>query len=140
MAKRPAQLPLRPSTLDARRALAKRAIYVGSKEHKTVRWWGGTPGVRVDRRTGQPLGRPHRQKTTICPLVTAPADQRRATAWIKAAIRSGRYRFVESDDAFPKHVWYRVRGQAWFGFCINSTAGTYKGWPLENDEPDAQFD
>ena len=52
---------------------------------------------------------------------------------------TGRYRFREGDDLFPKHVWFRVGGQAWFGFCINSTAGEYKGWPLEDDDPDARF-
>ncbi len=140
MPKKPDQVPVRPLLNHAgRRLLASRAIYVGSKEHKIVRWWGGLPGIRVDR-TGQVVGRPHKQKTTICHITDEPAGRRRATAWIKAAIRSGRYRYLEGDGDFPKHVWYRVRGQPWFGYCINSMAGDYKGWPLEHDEPDAKFD
>lgn len=140
MAKRPQQIVRPKLSYNALRALAKRAVYVGSKEHKTVQWWGGLPGIRVDKKTGKPLGRPHRQKTTICPLVNQPNDKRRATAWIRVAIRSGRCRFVEGDKDFPKYVWYRVAGQAWYGFCINSVAGEYKGWPLEVDDPDAVFD
>jgi hypothetical protein len=141
MAKRPNQIPIRP-VLDhaGRRLLARRATYVGSKEHKIIRWWGGLPGVRMDRRTGQVIGRPHKQKTTICHVVDAPSGKRRATAWVKAAIRSGRYRFLEGDGEFPKHVWYRVAGQAWFGYCLNTAVGEYKGWPLENDDTDAKFD
>jgi hypothetical protein len=131
MAKKPSQVPVRPILDHAgQRVLAKRASYVGSREHKISRWWGGLPGIRVAR-TGQVMGRPHKQKTTICNIVDEPAGKCRATAWVKAAIRSGRYRFLEGDGEFPKHVWYRVAGQSWCGYCINTAAGEYKGWPLD---------
>ena len=40
--RRPRRIPVRPVLTDAqRRALAQRAWYVGSGEHKDERWWGG---------------------------------------------------------------------------------------------------
>lgn len=130
--KQPAQqLQKGPRTDAERRALAARASYVGSKEHKDKRWWGGLPGVRYDR-DGKPR-RQRRQKTTICPLVTVE-DKALATAWIRAAIENHQFRFFEGDQDFPKHVWYEVEGRGWFGYCINSAAGQYKGWPMEEEE------
>jgi hypothetical protein len=136
--KRPAQQPPKGPRTDAeRKALAARALYVGSKEHKAERWWGGLPAVRYGK-DGKPM-RHKRQKTTICPLVTM-ADQARASTWIRAAIESGQFTYLEGDQDFPKHVWYEADGRGWFGLCINSTAGTYKGWPMEEDERRAFFD
>jgi hypothetical protein len=68
------------------------------------------------------------------------ADQARASTWIRAAIESGQFTYLEGDQDFPKHVWYEADGRGWFGLCINSTAGTYKGWPMEEDERRAFFD
>jgi hypothetical protein len=100
-----------------------------------VRWWGGLPGARTGP-DGEPPSRPKKQRTTICPLISS--DERlKAEAWIRAAIRAGQYEFVEADQDFPKHVWYEHGGQGWFGFCINTSAGHYKGWPLEDGEYDA---
>jgi hypothetical protein len=130
--KQPAQHRLKgPQTADERKVLAARALYVGSKEHKDKRWWGGLPGVQYGK-DARPR-RPKRQKTTICPLVTSE-DQRRATTWIRAAIENRQFRFLEGDQDFPKHVWYEAEGRGWFGYCINSIAGHYKGWPMEEEE------
>jgi hypothetical protein len=104
---------------------------VGSKEHKDKGWWGGLPGVRHGK--DGTVRRPKRQKTSICPLVTL-RDQERATEWLRAAIEKTQYRFFEGDQDFPKHVWYKAEGKGWFGNCINSAAGHYKGWPLEEEE------
>lgn len=77
-------------------------------------------------------------KTTICPLV-AEEDRVVATEWVKRAIERGSYVFLEGDRDFPKHIWYEENGKGWFGFCLNSMAGEYKGWPLEEDERRAYF-
>ena len=134
--KKPAQEQRRLLNKAQRNALAERASYTGSEEHKTKRWWGGLPGVRYDK-DGNAV-RYKRQKTTICDLVTE-ADRRRATEWVRAAIRSGQYKFLEGDQDFPKHVWYQADGRGWFGFCTNPAAGEYKGWPMEEDERRAYF-
>ena len=136
--RRPRRIPVRPELTDSqRRALAERAVYVGSHEHKDERWWGGLPEARQLR--GGRVGRRGKQTTTICPL-TSDEDRTRATSWLRGAIRAGQYRFVESDQDFPKKVWCRERGQLWFGLCINTKSGEYKGWPIEEDERRAVFD
>ena len=136
--RRPRRIPVRPELTDSqRRALAERAVYVGSHEHKVERWWGGLPEARQLR--GGRVGRRGKQTTTICPL-TSDEDRTRATSWLRGAIRAGQYRFVESDQDFPKKVWCRERGQFWFGLCINTKSGEYKGWPIDEDERRAVFD
>lgn len=134
MARRPAQIPARLAPADA---VVGQASYVGSAEHKAFRWWGGLPQARVGK-DGKAT-RPKKQKTTICDLVDE-ADRQRATEWVKLAIRSGQCRFYEGDKDFPKHIWYYANGRIWFGYCINGTAGQYKGWPIEEEERRAIFD
>ena len=53
--------------------------------------------------------------------------------------RERNYLFVESDQDFPKKIWYRVADQYWYGLCINTAAGEYKGWPIDKDEWDEIF-
>lgn len=72
--------------------------------------------------------RKKKPRTSICPLISKE-DRERATEWVRRAIRDGQCRFMEGDQDFPKHVWYEAEGRGWFGFCINSVAGEYKGWP-----------
>jgi len=97
-----------------------------------VRWWGGLPGARVDKK-GRAV-RPKKQLTSICdPVSEAERDQ--ATGWIRAALAGGRYRFYDGDQVYPKHVWYKDEaGRYWFGFCVNGVAGAYKGWPIDEAE------
>lgn len=63
------------------------------------------------------------------------ADQ--ATCWVQEALIKGWYEFKEGDDIYPHFIW-RIVGdkKAWKGRCINTTLGTYKGWPLQDDEHD----
>ena len=117
-------------------ALAERAVYTGSPEHKLYRWWGGLPMGR--QLTGGRVGRPNKQSTTICPL-TRESDRDMATEWVRAAIRLGQCRFYESDSNFPKKVWYEAKGQIWRGECINAGLGEYKGWPICKEERDEIF-
>ncbi len=131
----------RPTQKSPPRALSSTEIadaeYIGSCEHKSRRWWGGLPCVRVDS-TGR-AGRPKKQNTTICPLVT-PADQARATGWVRDALSTGRYRFLDADRDYPGRVWYRDSdGRVWIGYCINTVRGQYKGWPITEEERRAVF-
>jgi hypothetical protein len=134
MARRPGQLlirtPLSPILID-------RATYVGSAEHKQSRWWGGLPDAYVP-----PDGvatRPKKQTTTICPL-THEADRAVATNWVRAALKSNQLRFYEADQDFPMKIWYKQgNGQLWFGRCVNSVLGQYKGWPINEEDKIAVF-
>ncbi len=88
---------------------------------------------------GGRIGRSGKQTATVCPL-TSEQDRDQATEWVRSAIRAGQYRFVESDQDFPKKVWYRDEaGQNWFGLCLNPEAGHYKGWPISEEERRAIF-
>lgn len=130
--RRPRPQPSRkPLTADERHKLAARATYVGSPEHKDRKWWGGLPQARW--RSGRPPRRPKKQLTTVCWLVTE-ADRETATRYLHTAIAAGQYVFIEGDKEFPKKVWYSEAGQSWFGYCINRVEGTYKGWPIDEDE------
>lgn len=134
MTRRPNQVPTRPLPSPAE---IERARYVGSGEHKAVRWWGGLPLARVGKQGV--AERTRKQKTTICPMISV-AERDTATSWVKAAIQAGQYRFREGDKDFPKHIWYRdAYGQVWFGYCLNSVLGEYKGWPIDEDEHSASF-
>jgi hypothetical protein len=134
MAKRPKQLPPRQPLAAVQIALAS---YVGSGEHKRTRWWGGLPSAFVG-----PDGRatrPKKQTTTICPL-TSDADRAMATEWVKGALMNGQLRYYEADQDFPNHIWYSdERGQLWFGRCVNSVHGQYKGCPIEEEDRVAVF-
>lgn len=131
---RPSQIPLRSPLLPEE---IRAASYVGSPEHKANRWWGGLPGARVSA-DGKPR-RPGKQNTTLCPLL-GEDDQARATGWVRCALEAGQYRYFEGDGLYPKHIWYKADGNYWFGFAVNQTAGTYKGWPISEVEKFAAFD
>lgn len=110
---------------------AAKARYVGSGEHKAGRWWGGLSQVPRDR-GGKPK-RPGKATTTICPLTQA-ADRDRATKWIATALKDSQFLFGLGDKDYPRYVWFRADDQWWLGRCINGIAGTYKGWPIDDDE------
>ena len=134
--RRPNQIRIPARTSAELAALAERAVYVGSEEHKLVRWWGGLPMGR--QLSGGRVGRPGKETTTICPL-TKRSDQVRATEWVKAAIRSDQCGFYESDQSFPKKVWYEAEGQFWMGLVVNPRLGEYKGWPISKEYRDEVF-
>ncbi len=113
------------------------ASYVGSLEHKATRWWGGLPGAYIGR--DGVAKRPKKQLTTICPKVTEP-ERLVATAWVQEALKLNQLHFYEGDKTYPKHIWYKDDvGQFWFGFCINGIAGTYKGWPINEEQKRETF-
>ncbi len=133
--KRPEQRPQRRLSETARQALAARARYTGSYEHKERRSW---LGLGASQLRGGRIERPGKQTTTICPL-TDDADRERATGWVRSAIIAEQYRFFESDQDFPKKIWYEADGSIWYGFCSNPGSGEYKGWPINERERDVVF-
>jgi hypothetical protein len=126
---RPKQIPARPPLTVAQIEMAS---YVGSPEHKVHRYWAGLPQAWVG--SDGVARRPNRQQTTVCHL-TSEAEREQACAWVQAALTLGQVRYYDGDGTFPKHIWYRDSdGQYWFGFAVNQTAGTYKGWPITKGE------
>lgn len=127
----------RQLTHGQRSELAAKATYVGSPEHKVQKWWDGRPEAR--QLPGGRVGRPGKQTTTVCPL-TSQEDRDRATTWVRRAIMMDQCKFSQADKDYPKKIWYEEDGQIWFGRCINSQAGQYKGWPIDEEERRAIFD
>ena len=128
--KKPKQIPTRPGLTAEQIDQAK---YVGSSEHKIKRWWDGLPDGYEP--PGGKAARPRKQNTTICHKTTE-AERKIATEWVKTALRQKQFSYKDADKDFPKHIWYyeSKASQYWFGFVINSTAGTYKGWPISEEE------
>lgn len=130
MPRRPPQLPQRP-TLSPEQIKAAR--YVGSPEHKAQKWWGGLPNAFVD--SDGVATRPDKADTTIC-LLNTELDRETATKWVQNGLKEGKFRFYEGDKDYPKKIWYQEEGsgQLWFGQCVNSVRGEYKGWPIDEEE------
>jgi hypothetical protein len=104
-------------------ALAAKATYEGSGEHKSVPNPLCDPALRKD--------------ASDCDKVVTgiSSDRRPLTAWLREAIRRGQVdRVVEGE--FPRHVW------AWIptregprlveGRLTNSGLGQYKGYFIED--------
>ena len=89
------------------------------------------PAARSRRRTDFPA-----QEAAHHHLPAAHrGGSREGHAWVREAILTGRFRFVEGDNLFPKHIWHvDADGQGWQGRCVNSVQGQYKGWPARPEE------
>lgn len=98
--------------------VARRASYVGSPEHKDAPSFAGQPRPRAD--------------ASICDrrLISQHAE---ITRWLRAAIRnacvSGHW-----EDGFPRYVWHRDGEVVYEGRLVNRANGSYKGYPLNEDE------
>lgn len=115
----------------------QKASYVGSDEHKDRRWWGGLGGAYVN--SAGVASRPGKQDTTICPL-GSEEDRKTATSWVQAALTAEQIKYTEADKDYPSKIWHEdEEGQLWFGRCVNSIHGEYKGWPVDQDERDEVF-
>ena len=56
--------------------------------------------------------------------------------WLRAAIRRGATGALW-EGGFPRYVWYKERGTVFEGRLVNRGTGSYKGYPLgENEWPD----
>ncbi len=103
-----------------------------------IRWWGGLPEAFFDH--DRVARRANGQLTTPCPKTTE-AERQEATGWVRAALAAGQFRFYEGNGTYPKHLWYRDdSGQYWFGLAVNDTLGSYKGWPISEQDKRETFD
>lgn len=124
-------------------ALAAQASYVGSREHKEKSSWLGLPHARRAKKGSDQTD--HRQNATICPL-TSDDERLMATKWVQEAIKRGQFNPADWHGDFPSQIWYKdSEGQYWFGRLTSgisgaSAPGSYKGWPIPEDEWRENFD
>jgi hypothetical protein len=98
-------------------ALAARARYVGSSEHKSFPSFAGNPKLRADA-------------SKCDPSLTDPDE---ITEWLREGIEDGLIG-APWEGEFPRYVWRVVDGVCYAGRLVNRDAGTYKGYPLDADE------
>jgi hypothetical protein len=119
--KRRRQLPRKPALgvpADRLERCALAVSYVGSPEHKSVPSFAGSPKLRSD--------------ASRCP--TDLKDAAEIAGWLATAIRAGLVSEDPGEDRFPKYVWAFER-DTWFeGRLVNEMQGSYKGYPLADDE------
>ena len=99
-------------------SLADRVTYVGSPEHKDVPGFAGPPRLRAD--------------ASCCPRDLA-VERERLRHWLQAAIRRGAVGELWEGE-FPRYVWYKHEQVVFEGRLVNRTQGSYKGYPLAEDE------
>ena len=97
-------------------ALAGRATYVGSAEHKDAPSFAGHPRPRAD--------------ASICPR---DLTQAQVEGWLRDAIRIGAVS-ANFEDSFPRYAWHKHEGIVYEARLINRELGQYKGYPLNDDE------
>lgn len=98
--------------------LAKEASYEGSREHKDYPSFAGPPGLRSD--------------ASVCPRHIK--DREVICGWLRSAIQRGAVG-APWESGFPRYVWYRHNdGTVFEGRLVNRGAGSYKGFPLDQDE------
>jgi len=102
----------------ARSALAAKAAYLGSPEHKAAPSFAGHPRPRADASLCDPSlhDQPH--------LVQG---------WLQSAIRAGNIS-ADLENGFPRYVWHCVDGQYYEARLTNRESGCYKGYPVEKSE------
>lgn len=98
-------------------AVARRAVYVGSQEHKSHPSFAGGPALRSDA-------------SRCSPEFDDPDE---LTGWLRTAIRNGDCG-GQWEGGFPRYVWYRDGEQCYEGRLVNSEAGEYKGYPADCPE------
>lgn len=118
--KRPLRRQLVERPASNREALASRARYVGSQEHKDTPSFAGHPRPRAD--------------ASICSRSLA-RNQAKPTRWLREAILAANYSdFMEGE--FPRYVWYHdtTADLLYEARLVNREQGTYKGYPLNPGE------
>ncbi|WP_291322839.1 hypothetical protein [Desulfonatronospira sp.] len=108
-----------PGTRAGRRELAAKVSYVGSPEHKDTPSFAGP----------QPKPRPD---ASICDRDLAER-QEQLTEWLRAAIEQGAFGELMEGE-FPRYVWCKDGDTVYEARLVNSGQGTYKGYPLLQDE------
>lgn len=97
--------------------LAARVKYVGSPEHKDA-----VTSVGVPRRRGD---------ASICPREYN--ELQLATGWLRSAIRDGSTGGPWEGD-FPRYAWHKEAATVFEARLVNRGDGSYKGYPLNDDE------
>ena len=98
-------------------ALAERARYIGSPEHKDMPTFAGQPRPRGD--------------ASICPRDHNDVDL--VTGWLRSSIRAGSVGGPWEDE-FPRYVWHQEEEVVFEARLVNRGDGSYKGYPLAADE------
>ena len=102
-------------------AVAAKASYVGSAEHKNHPSAAGPPKLR------------HNDASPCDPKYAIPLEPPFAlpTTALRASIQARR----TSDfvGAFPKYVWGELDGKLYEARLVNQELGTYKAYPLSNE-------
>src|SRR5580658_6772645 len=99
-------------------AVAQRAVYVGSPEHKMTPSFAGHPAPRSD--------------ASICDA--SLANQRNLVqSWLREALRLGNCGGVW-EGQFPRYVWRKTDQEAHEARLTNRLTGEYKGYPIGLDE------
>lgn len=102
----------------ARDAIALKASYIGSPEHKSGPSFAGHPSPRRD--------------ASICN--DALHDKRaEVQQWLKNAIRAGNLS-AHLEQGYPRYVWHCVGEQYYEARLTNPGAGQYKGYPVKKSE------
>ena len=96
--------------------VAARARYVGSPEHKDAPSFAGQPRPRAD--------------ASIC---DAKLAQDEVNGWLREALARGTFGGYWEGN-FPRYVWYKSGNIVYEARLVNSEAGEYKGYPLDEDE------
>lgn len=106
-------------------AIASRAHYVGSPEHKDAPSFAGQPRPRAD--------------ATICDRsFSGRLDD--INRWLKAAIRAGQFSAYWDHGHFPRYVWHREGDVVFEARVVNAGSGAYKGFDLTRDEWPENFE
>jgi hypothetical protein len=98
-------------------ALAERAEYVGSGEHKSYPSFAGPPKLRATATRCDP----------------SLADQDELTGWLRDGIRKGQVGTLWEGD-FPRYVWVSRQGTWYEGRLVNPGLGQYKGYALTEEQ------
>lgn len=98
-------------------ALSQQVRYLGSAEHKSYLSPAGTPRLRSD--------------ATPCPKDLATFDQ--LTEWLAGAVAAGDIGAPWEGD-YPRYAWVRNEHGCFEARLTNRGQGTYKGYPLSDDE------
>ena len=98
-------------------AVAAKAKYVGSPDHKRQLSHAGPPKPRADASKCDPN----------------VGSQRQLTEWLREAIERGTVSELWEGD-FPRYAWHRVGDVCYAARLTNSVQGDYHGYPLEREE------
>ena len=90
---------------------------MGSPEHKDFPSFAGRPRLRAD--------------ASLCPREIR--DQELVSEWLRSAIRRGAVG-GPWEGGFPRYVWHREGDVVFEGRLVNRGSGSYKGYPLDEDE------